>query len=139
MRKKKRVSIPLAKGEITLLASDAHVQGDIRFAGNLEIEGKVTGNILMEESREARLRIAPGGVVQGDIYVSHIIVSGRVEGSLHSTGQIELTDGSVVEGNLHYRLLEVEKGAVVNGNFIREQPPHEQETDNNVEVITAIR
>ncbi len=121
MRKRKKETIPFSKGEVTFLANDVHIKGDVCFAGNLEIEGQVTGNILAEGDREARVRIAPGGVVRGDIRVSHIIVGGKVEGTLHSSGQIELSDGAVVEGNLHYRLLEVEKGAVVNGNFIQEQ------------------
>lgn len=140
MRKRRKKTIPFSKGEVTLLARDVHIVGDIRFSGNLEIEGRVTGNIIVEDGENARVRVGPTGVVKGEIYVSHIVVSGRVEGALHSTGQIELTDGCMVEGNLHYRLLEIEKGAVVNGSFFREQPSYEDtgNVDNREEAIAAI-
>ena len=42
----------------TLISSDAEVIGDIKFSGNLDIEGIVKGNIIAQSGKEAVVRVA---------------------------------------------------------------------------------
>lgn len=121
MRKKTNAS-HFAAGSTTLIASGAHVMGDIRFAGNLEVEGQITGNIIAEEGADARVRILPKGCVVGDVNVPLVVINGRIEGNIYSGQQIELAANAVVIGDLHYVLIEIEKGAQVNGSFIHSDP-----------------
>lgn len=117
MRKKLKMT---SSGATTLIARGTHIVGDVQFEGCLEIEGQVTGNILAEAGSEARVRVLDAGLVRGELRVPTVVVSGTVEGDIHADKHIELAAKSVVEGNIHYTLLEIEKGAQVNGNFVRQ-------------------
>lgn len=107
-----------AAGSTTLVASGTHVMGDVHFAGNLEVEGQITGNIVAEEGADARVRILPKGKVVGDVSVPVVVINGRIEGNIYSSHQVELAANAVVVGDLHYTLIEIEKGAQVNGSFV---------------------
>ncbi|WP_461517311.1 bactofilin family protein [Porticoccus sp.] len=121
MRKKTNAT-HFAAGSTTLIASGTHVMGDIRFAGNLEVEGQITGNIIAEEGADARVRILPKGCVVGNVNVPMVVINGRIEGDIYSSRQVELAANAVVIGDLHYVLIEIEKGAQVNGSFVHSDP-----------------
>lgn len=104
-------------GTTTLIAAGTTLTGDISFIGNLEIEGEVVGNISAEGD-QSRVRILQSGSVKGDIEVATIIVNGSVKGNLHASELVELAAKAVVEGNLHYNLIGIEKGAEVVGSFV---------------------
>lgn len=104
-------------GTTTLIAAGTGLVGDVSFSGNLEIEGHVTGNITAEDET-SRVRILKSGSVEGDIEVATIIINGRVKGDLYASKLIELAEKAVVEGNLNYNLIGVEKGAEVVGSFV---------------------
>ena len=122
--RKKTTPAPFAAGATTLVAGGTSVVGDIHFAGNLEVEGHITGNIKADDGADARVRILPQGRVVGDITVPVVVINGRIEGNIYSNHQVELAAKAVVDGNLHYCLIEIEKGAQVNGNFV-----HQSQTD----------
>lgn len=124
MRKKTK-PVSFAAGNTTLIANGTHVVGDIHFAGNLEVEGQVTGNIVAEEDSAARVRILPEGRVTGDVRVPVVIINGHITGDIYSSSQVELANKAVVEGNLHYVLIEIEKGAQMNGNFVHQKADEE--------------
>ena len=119
MRKKNK-SVPFAAGNTTLIAGGTHVVGDIHFSGNLEVEGQITGNVVAENGTDARVRILPDGKLVGDVHVPVVVINGHIEGNIFSSNQVELADKAVVEGNLHYVLIEIEKGAQVNGSFVHQ-------------------
>ncbi|MEH6468516.1 MAG: polymer-forming cytoskeletal protein [Porticoccus sp.] len=119
MRKKNK-SVPFVAGNTTLIAGGTHVIGDIHFSGNLEVEGRVTGNVVAEEGADARVRILPDGKLVGEVRAPIVIINGHIEGNIYSSHQVELADKAVVEGNLHYVLIEIEKGAQVNGSFVHQ-------------------
>ena len=118
--RKKNNAISFAQGNTTLIAAGTHVVGDIHFSGNLEVEGQVTGNVVAEDGAEARVRVLPEGRVIGDVRVPVVVINGHIEGNIYSGNQVELADKAVVEGNLHYALIEIEKGAQVNGSFVHQ-------------------
>lgn len=130
MRKKSK-PVSFAAGNTTLIAGGTHVIGDIHFSGNLEVEGQVTGNLVAEDGADARVRILPAGRVAGDIRVPVVVINGHIEGNIYSTDHVELADKAVVEGNLHYALIEIERGAQVNGSFVHQSV---DEADNVVQL-----
>ncbi len=102
----------------TLIARGAKVVGDLHFSGDLQIEGKVNGNIVAESGNEAKLVVAEKGVIEGEIRVPVVIINGHVTGDVHASKHVELAAKAVVEGNVHYQLIEMVKGAQVNGNLV---------------------
>lgn len=107
-----------ANGGTTLLARSVEIIGDIKFAGNLEVEGIVTGNIYAQSESDARVRIMEKGEVKGEINAPKIVINGQVTGDVYSTKHIELAANAVVNGNVHYNVIEMVKGAEVNGNLV---------------------
>ena len=125
MRKSKKNA---GKKAITLLAQGVHVKGDIYFQGNLEIEGEVTGNVIGADGSDSEVRVLDSGSIKGELRVPLVFISGKVAGDVFASKQVELAASARVDGNIHYTLLEVERGAEVNGNFVLEKP----ETAKNV-------
>ena len=113
-----------ASGGTTLLSKSTEIVGDIHFSGNLEVEGVVRGNIVADN--DARVRVMAKGLVEGEITAPNIVINGRVLGNVHSTKHLELAANAVVEGNVHYKLIEMVKGAQVNGNLLFSAPDSEK-------------
>lgn len=102
----------------TLISKDSEIVGDVKFTGDLEIQGLVRGNIIAKVDKGATVRIVEGGRVEGDIHSPKVIINGYVHGDVHSGEHIELATKASVEGNVHYNLIEMVKGAQVNGNLV---------------------
>src|SRR5690625_6325461 len=47
-----------------------------------------------------------------------VIINGNVTGNVYSSKHVELAAKAVVEGNVHYQLIEMVKGAQVNGSLV---------------------
>ncbi len=105
-----------------MIAKGTCIVGEIHFSGSLEIEGQVKGNIeAAGDDADACVRIRDTGVVIGQVKAPVVIVSGNIEGDIYAAKQVELASQAVVKGDIHYALLEIEKGAQVNGGFVQEE------------------
>lgn len=102
----------------TLISKDSEIVGDIKFSGDLEIQGVVRGNIVAKGDSGATVRVVEGGRVEGEIHAPKIIINGEVNGDIHSGEHVELAAKANVAGNVHYTLIEMVKGAQVNGNLV---------------------
>lgn len=102
----------------TLISRGTKVVGDLHFTGDLQIEGTVEGNIIADSGNDAKLVVAEKGVVAGEIRVPMVIINGNVTGNVFSSKHVELAAKAVVEGNVHYQLIEMVKGSQVNGSLV---------------------
>ena len=105
-----------ASGSTTLISSETTITGDISFTGQLDVEGSVIGSI-QAASADATLRVVSGGRVAGEIKVPHATVNGKVEGDVHSSERLVLSERAVVDGDVYYNLIEMSAGAKVNGGL----------------------
>lgn len=119
--------IPLSKegqnksNSTTLIAKDTQIVGNIQFAGNLEVEGKVVGNIsCLDEKAESSLRLLESGSIEGDLAVSRASINGSIKGNVKAA-HVDLAPKAKIQGNVHYQTLEMSKGAQVNGSLVFEQ------------------
>ncbi len=122
MRGRKDKPLTAVQGSTTLIAKDAVVTGDIQFAGNLDVEGKVVGSIVAEPGKEAMLRVVEGGRVEGEIRVPSAMINGRVTGDLHSSERLELAEKAEIDGDVYYHLIEMTVGCRVNGGLRHVSP-----------------
>ncbi len=125
---KKETSTSFSAGSTTLVSKNTEIVGDISFSGNLMIEGKVKGNVYVTDGADAHARVLEKGVVEGEIRVPTLVINGTVNGDVYSDKHVELAAKAVVNGNVHYALIEMVKGAQVNGNLVygdksSEKPP----------------
>ncbi len=105
-----------SSGSTTLISSDTTIKGDISFTGQLDVEGTVVGSI-QATSGDAVLRVVSGGCVAGEMKVPHATVNGKVEGDIHSSERLILSEQAVVDGDVYYNLIEMAVGAKVNGGL----------------------
>jgi cytoskeletal protein CcmA (bactofilin family) len=104
-------------GNTTLVSQDTVIVGDVRFSGNLDIEGLVQGNIVAEPGKDALVRLVGKGRVEGDIRVPCVIINGEIIGDVYSSKQLELASKARVKGNVFYTLVEMAAGSEVNGSL----------------------
>lgn len=106
-------------GHTTLIASGTEISGDIRFSGHLEIEGIVRGNIsATNDEGDAFVRVLQSGRIEGEVRAPEVVINGRVNGDVYAAKHVELAEQAVVDGDVHYNLIEMIKGAQVNGNLV---------------------
>ncbi|QEY16596.1 polymer-forming cytoskeletal protein [Cellvibrio sp. KY-GH-1] len=119
----------------TLISRATRVNGDLHFTGELQIEGKVTGNIFADDEKDAKLVIADTGLVEGEIRAPVVIVNGKVVGNIHSSKHLELAAKGNVTGTVHYNSIEMVKGAQLNGSMVNNQA--QQANPGSATVATA--
>ena len=102
----------------TLISKDSEVIGDLKFSGDLEIQGVVRGNIIAKAEKGAAVRIVDGGRVEGEVHAPKVMINGEMVGDVHSSEHVELAAKAQVNGNVHYNLIEMVKGSQVNGSLL---------------------
>ncbi len=105
----------------TLIAEGTRLQGDMSFFGSLEVQGSVIGEINTDDEN-AQVRVLNGGKVEGKISAPTVVVNGHIKGDIFASKNARLAAKAVVEGNIYYNTLEIERGAHVAGNLVHELP-----------------
>lgn len=123
-----------AAGGTTLLARSVEVHGEIRFGGTLEIEGKIIGNVYAESASDAQVNVR--GEVEGEISAPKVMINGQVHGDVYCSKHLELAAKAIVNGNVHYSVIEMVKGAQVNGSLVHIS--EEEQKKARVEPIAAV-
>lgn len=98
----------------TLISRETIITGDIQFTGSVHIEGVVKGNITTDEGL---LTVASSGSIEGDVRAQRVVIDGHVHGNVLAEVHLELASRSVINGNVYYCLIEMVKGAQVNGSL----------------------
>ena len=104
---------------VTLIAPHTEVVGDVRFSNQLYVSGKVSGNVLGDNDK-ATLVISEEGCVSGEVRVPNIVINGTVEGDVFAGHKVELAPKAKVRGNLYYKLIEMQLGALVDGQLVHD-------------------
>lgn len=102
----------------SLLSPSSKIVGDLYFSGDFYVEGSIKGNIYAEEGKPAKLIIHHNSFVEGDIHAPDIVINGRVRGAVYSSKHVELSAQAVVEGAIHYQLIEMVKGSQLIGQLV---------------------
>jgi cytoskeletal protein CcmA (bactofilin family) len=103
-----------------LIGAGTTIEGSITFTGGLRIDGKVRGNLIAAADKPGTLVISEQAHIDGEIHVSHAVINGTVTGPIHATEYVELQAKANVTGDVHYKTLEVQLGAVVQGQLIHQ-------------------
>jgi len=103
---------------VTLIAVGTTIVGDLCFSHQLYLNGRVDGDLTAVDGADATVVVSETGSVRGDIRVPNVVISGRVEGNVFAAGRVELAGTAQVRGNVHYRLMEMQLGAQVEGQLL---------------------
>ena len=107
-----------AGGAVHRIGAGAVFEGTLRFSGRIEIEGRVAGNIVADaDATDSEVVVAGPGLVQGQISAAQVVISGTVEGPVRASVRLDVLAGAKVSGDLTYRDLQIQHGAVVTGSL----------------------
>jgi cytoskeletal protein CcmA (bactofilin family) len=101
----------------SLIAHGSHISGNVKFTDGLRIDGTLVGDIHANEDQPSILVVSESASVTGALHADHIIISGNVKGPVHANLMLELQPKARVEGDVHYRALEMHQGAIISGQL----------------------
>ena len=102
----------------TLIGQKAVFKGDLEFTGGLRVDGHVKGNVIAKDDSNSTVVVSESGEVEGNITVPHVIINGTINGNIKSGGRVELQAKARINGDVHYKAVEMELGASINGNLV---------------------
>ena len=117
--RKKAASRPVVNGFSSLIADNLAIQGDLEFSEGLKINGRVRGSVSFKPGTTSLLALSVNGVVEGDVSSYDALIDGTIVGDLQVEHLLELHSNARVRGNITYRQLSMENGAVVEGTLRR--------------------
>ncbi len=102
----------------SLIGLGTKVSGDIHFSGGLRVDGEVTGSVIADPSKASTLVLSEHARVDGEISVTHLVVNGMVTGPVQASEYLELQSKAKVIGDVRYKTLEIQLGAIVEGKLV---------------------
>jgi len=94
----------------SIISADLVVHGTLSSSGDIQIDGKVEGNV-----NSAGLVIGDKAFIQGDVMAEDVTVRGRVKGAIRAR-KVLLASTCHVEGDILHEAFAVETGAFFEGN-----------------------
>jgi cytoskeletal protein CcmA (bactofilin family) len=94
------------------LGKDTEFEGKLTFHGAIRIDGHFKGEI----SSDGNLIVGEGGIIEANIYVSNIIISGEIHGNIIADHRIEIHPPGKVFGDIQAPTVVVDEGGIFEGN-----------------------
>jgi cytoskeletal protein CcmA (bactofilin family) len=102
----------------SLIAHGSEIQGSLKFTDGLRIDGEVRGDVTASGDSPSILVISETASVTGAIRADHVIVNGRVSGPIHAQTLLEVQPKARINGDVHYKALEMHLGAIIQGRMV---------------------
>ena len=102
----------------SLVGAATRIEGNLHFSGGLRVDGEINGNVTASLDKPSTLVLSEHGRVNGEISVTHLVVNGIVVGSVSAAEYLELQSKAKVVGDVRYKTLEIQLGAIVEGKLL---------------------
>ncbi|MBM3368483.1 MAG: polymer-forming cytoskeletal protein [Betaproteobacteria bacterium] len=102
----------------SLIGATTRIEGNVFFSGGLRLDGAVRGNVSSLPDQAGTLVVSEHARIDGEAQAAHIVVNGAINGPVHCHESLELQASSRVKGDVHYKGIEVQQGAVVEGRLV---------------------
>ena len=102
----------------TLIGPQVVIRGDLEFSGGLYVEGRIVGKVVATGEGRAVLMLAEQGSIEGEVRAPVVMIDGRLDGDVHASERIELASKARVQGNVHYKVVEMSAGAQLTGRLV---------------------
>ena len=106
----------------SLLGATTRIEGNVFFSGGLRVDGAVRGNVAALPDLPGTLVVSEDARIDGEVQAAHIVVNGTINGSVHAAETLELQASSRVIGDVHYKSIEMQQGAVIDGRLVHHGP-----------------
>lgn len=125
-----------------VLGSDVEIKGNIRFTGELTLDGKLEGEV----QTDGTFNLGESAVVNGNITAQTVVVRGKVNGNITAKDKIEVKAKAELFGDIRAAKLTIEEGVTfvgkteVNPNKVSPMPqPRTGEVPKVPEPVKAVR
>lgn len=116
-----------------LIAADSELEGRLRSRGVIRVEGVVRGDLTAPV-----VLLEAGGLVEGRIETERLRVSGTLRGTVEAR-EIEVVRTALLEAELSYEEIGIERGARVRGLHRQRDPePALAETEARIEAEAVV-
>lgn len=115
-RRRRHKSIQVTKLS-SLIADNLEIVGDVLFSGGLRIDGRIQGNVLGKDGERSLLVLSDKGSITGRVRAHDAVINGAIRGDVEIEHFLELQDNARVSGNISYRQLQMDCGAIVEGTL----------------------
>ena len=112
---------PVRSSAPSIISADLVVQGTLTSTGDIQIDGRVEGDV-----RSSGLVIGDKAFIQGEVLADDVTVRGRVQGGIRAR-KVLLAATCHVEGNILHEAFAVEAGAFFEGNCRHSDNPLSEE------------
>ena len=103
-------SSPRAYAGPSVISAALSVVGRLESAGDIQIDGKVEGDV-----KGQAVRIGSGAVIKGTVFGEIVELAGTIEGKIEARSAV-LTKSARMTGDIMHQSLKVDEGAYFNGN-----------------------
>lgn len=100
--------------EAAIIGSSTRVRGRVNGNGDLRVDGRVDGEILLAQGD---LTLGETAEVDATVRADNIHVLGRLEGDVQAAGKLSVGAGASVRGNVRAKSLTLEDGANFSGQL----------------------
>src|ERR1700733_2180595 len=115
----------------SIISADLVVNGTLTSAGDIQIDGRVEGDV-----RSTGLVVGEKAFIQGEVLAEDLTVRGRIQGGIRAR-KVLLCSTCHVEGNILHEAFSVEAGAFFEGNCRHSDNPLSEEARKTVEIKAA--
>ena len=102
----------------SLIGATTRIEGNVFFSGGLRVDGAVRGNVAGLPDQPATLVVSEQARIDGEVQAAHVVVNGTINGPVDARETLELQAGSRVRGDIHYKSIEIQQGAVIEGRLV---------------------
>jgi len=94
-----------------VLNSDVEIKGNIKFSGELSLDGKLDGEI----HTDGTLQLGDSAVINGNINAQTVVIRGKVHGNVSVKDKIEIKSKAELFGDIRASKLVIEEGVTYVG------------------------
>jgi cytoskeletal protein CcmA (bactofilin family) len=94
-----------------VLNSDVEIKGNLKFSGELALDGKLDGEI----HTDGTLHLGESAVINGNINAQSVVVRGKVHGNITAKEKIEIKSKAELFGDIRASKLVIEEGVTYVG------------------------
>ncbi len=102
----------------SLIGATTRIEGNVFFSGGLRVDGAVRGNVAALPDQPGTLVLSEHARIDGEVQAAHVVVNGTINGPVDSRETLELQASSRVKGDIHYKSIEIQQGAVIEGRLV---------------------
>ena len=95
----------------TIIGPSVQVEGDFIAAGDVVVEGMVSGKLKTEKN----LRVGTGAKIFASVAAQNALIAGEIQGNVKVDGNLELTGTARVFGDVKAKTLTIASGACLHG------------------------